>query len=52
VLQVQTDDAILVMSTLSSIGSFFEDILTGVRELIAGESFKVHEDSEGADVRG
>ena len=41
-----------VISTLSSIGSFFEDILTSVRELIAGESFRLHENTEGAGVRG
>jgi hypothetical protein len=34
-----------VMATLSSIGSVVEDILTSVRELIAGESFKAHEDT-------
>lgn len=41
-----------VQSTLSSIGSFFGDLLNSVRELIAGESFKAHEDTEGAGVRG
>jgi hypothetical protein len=41
-----------VRSTISSITGFFDGLLTGVRELLAGESFRVHEDSEGAGARG